>query len=203
MQMAERTAELLALSVTLHPAHDLIRRAQVATLAGRLGYATVIAPADLDPAELAQLQEYAGPARVQRDGVDAGPGMVRRADPELVRQARARVGAGGRVIVDVPVAIGRTHREAAARAARDPRFVGEAHPEHSGLFGTFERAQAVVLELARAGADELRATLADEIDLADLLAQARALVVGATATLRERTDATGSGPPPPVRFVTK
>jgi hypothetical protein len=45
-------------------------------------------------------------------------------------------------------------------------------------------------------------TLADEVDLADLLAQTRALVVGATARLLERTDVS-SQPPPPIRFVTK
>jgi len=200
--MAGTTAGLLVLSVTLHPAHDLIRRAQVAALAGRLGYAAVIAPAGLDPAELAQLRQYASPARVEPAGGEDPPGLVRRADPELVRHARARVGGSGWVIVDVPVAIGRTLREAAARAARDSRFAGEAHPERSGLFGTFEQAQALVLELARAGADELRATLADEVDLADLLAQVRALVVGATASLLGRAGAS-SVPPPPVRFVTR
>lgn len=73
-----------------------------------------------------------------------------------------------------------------ARAGRDPRFVGAAHPEATGLFGTFEQAQIQVLELARAGADELRVTLADEIDVADLLAQTRALVVGPTAALWQR-----------------
>jgi hypothetical protein len=200
--MTGEAAGLLALSVTLHPAHDRTRRAQVAVLAGRLGYAAVIAPVGLDPAELAQLRECAAPAQLRRAGADAGPGLVRRADPELVRRARARVGGSGRVIVDVPVAIGRTHREAAARAARDPRFAGDAHPGRSGLFGTFEAAQALVLELARAGADELRATLADEIDVADLLAQTRALVVGAVAVLLARPDAS-SGAPPPVRFVTR
>lgn len=87
-----------------------------------------------------------------------------------------QVGDTGRVIVDVPVAIGRTRSEAVARAARDLRFAGDAHPARVGLFGTFEQAQALVRELARAGADELRATLADEVDLADLLAQTRALV---------------------------
>jgi hypothetical protein len=177
---------LLALSVTLHPEHDPARRVLVATLAGRLGYVAVIAPVGLDPEELAVLRERALPARLLRAGEGDGPGLVHRADPDLVRRARARVGGSGRVIVDVPVSIGRTRNEAVARAARDPRFVAGAHPAETGLFGTFEQAQAQLLELARAGADELRATLADEIDVADLLAQTRALVVGATATLLRR-----------------
>jgi hypothetical protein len=177
---------LLALSVRLHPDHDAGRRAQVAVLAGRLGYTAVVAPAGLDAAELAALRDHAAPTPVLVADVDDLPGTVRRADPDLVRRARTAVGPAGRVVVDVAVAIGRTRGEAAARAARDPRFAGAAHPEVSGLFGTFEQAQVRVLDLARAGADELRVTLADEIDVADLLAQTRALVVGPTAALLER-----------------
>jgi hypothetical protein len=180
------TAErLLALSVRLHPGHDPARRQHMALLAGRLGYAAVVAPPGLDPHETARLREAAAPATV-RPATDGDPGTVRRADPDLVRRARAAVGPAGRVVVDVAVSIGRTRSEAAARAARDPRFAGAAHPEVSGIFGTFEQAQTLVLELARAGADELRVTLADEIDVADLLAQTLALVVGPTRALLER-----------------
>ena len=138
------------------------------------------------PAETERLAAAAAPAALLTDGDDHGPGLVRHADPDLVRRARTAVGPAGRVVVDVAVAIGRTRSEAAARAARDPRFVGAGHPEAGGIFGTFEQAQALVLELARAGADELRVTLADEIDVADLLAQTRALVVGPTRALLDR-----------------
>jgi hypothetical protein len=184
--MPVEARRLLALSVRLHPDHDPARREQAALLAGRLGYTAVVAPPGLAPAEVDRLREAAAPAKLLPAVAGVGPGLVRRADPDLVRRARAEVGPAGRVVVDVPVAIGRTHSEAAARAARDPRFVGAAHPQVAGLFGTFERAQVLVLDLARAGADELRVTLADEIDVADLLAQTLALVVGPTRALLDR-----------------
>jgi hypothetical protein len=155
-------------------------------LAGRLGYSAVVAPPGLPAAEAEGLAAAAAPAALLVDGTSDPAGLVTIADPDLVRRARTAVGPAGRVVVDVAVAIGRTRSEAAARAARDPRFVGPGHPQAGGIFGTFEQAQALVLELARAGADELRVTLADEIDVADLLAQTRALVVGPTRALLDR-----------------
>jgi len=91
------------------------------------------------------------------------------------------------VVAEVPVAIGRTMQEAEARAARDPRFARDRQVRDRGLFGTYEHGQEQVLALARAGADLLLVTLADELDVADLLAQVRALVVGATPVLHART----------------
>jgi hypothetical protein len=176
---------LLALSVRLNPDHDPARRQHMAVLAGRLGYDAVVVPPGLNAAETARLRAAAAPAALRPDP-HGEPGIVRRADPDLVRRARVAVGPAGRVVVDVAVSIGRTRSEAAARAARDPRFAGAAHPQIAGIFGTFEQAQALVLELARAGADELRVTLADEIDVSDLLAQTLALVVGPTRALLER-----------------
>jgi hypothetical protein len=76
--------------------------------------------------------------------------------------------------------------EAQARASRDPRFVGDAHPEMTGIYGTFEQAQAQMIELAQAGATTLRVTLAYVFDLADLLAQVKALMVGPTVVLHEQ-----------------
>jgi len=90
------------------------------------------------------------------------------------------------VVASLPVSIGRTLNEAVARALRDPRFAGGEHPRERGIFGTYEHAQNQVLELAAAGADVLRVTVADEIDVADLLAQVRSLVVGATPVLHAR-----------------
>ncbi|MFZ8980179.1 MAG: hypothetical protein ACO21P_12195 [Candidatus Nanopelagicales bacterium] len=43
-----------------------------------------------------------------------------------------------------------------------------------------------MLELARAGAEVLLLTVPDELDIADVLAQIRALVVGATPALFQR-----------------
>jgi hypothetical protein len=174
------------LSVRLHPGHEPARRAQVAMLAGRLGYFAVVAPPGLPAAEAEGLAAAAAPAALLVDGTADPAGLVTSAEPDAVRRARSAVGPAGRVVVDVAVAIGRTRSEAAARAARDPRFAGTGHPQAGGIFGTFEQAQVLVLELARAGADELRVTLADEIDVADLLAQTRALVVGPTRALLDR-----------------
>ena len=111
----------------------------------------------------------------------------------LAVAARARTGAGltpdrHPIVAALPVSIGRTLNEAVARALRDPRFAGAGHPREVGLFGTHEQAQGQVLDLAGAGADALRVTLAEEIDVADLLAQVRSLVVGATPVLHARRD---------------
>jgi hypothetical protein len=92
--------------------------------------------------------------------------------------ARARTDAnpGLRVGVALGVSIGRTMSEAQARVARDPLLAATGVPE-AGVFGTFEQAQAQVLALAAAGADWIRADVADERDIADLLAQLRAAAV--------------------------
>ncbi|HVQ96512.1 MAG TPA: hypothetical protein VMU51_36180 [Mycobacteriales bacterium] len=88
------------------------------------------------------------------------------------------------VVAALPVSIGRTLNEAEARAGRGPGSTsGTGDARDSGLFGTYEQAQIQVLELAAAGADALRVTVpdeVDEVDVADLLAQVRSVVVGAT-----------------------
>ncbi|MGH8823877.1 MAG: hypothetical protein ACRDVN_05315 [Jiangellaceae bacterium] len=90
------------------------------------------------------------------------------------------------VVAAVPVSIGRTFSEADARARRDPRLSGDRDPRRGGLFGTHEQAQSQALDLAAAGVDVVRVTVADEVDVADLLAQVRSLVVGATPVLHAR-----------------
>jgi len=107
------------------------------------------------------------------------------------REARAAAGqhpAEFKIVVDLTVAIGRTMREAEVRAERDPLLAGQRHPKSAGLFGTLEHAQEQVLAYARAGADRLRGTLADEHDVADLLAQFRSLAVGPVPLLLTRTE---------------
>ncbi len=104
--------------------------------------------------------------------------LTRLAEARDARDASGRVAADFPVVVDVTVAIGRTMREAEVRAERDPLLAGARHPRSNGLFGTLEHAQDQVLAYARAGADVLRATLAEERDVADLLAQFRSLAVG-------------------------
>lgn len=96
-------------------------------------------------------------------------------------QARVEAGRGPAdypIVVAMPVAIGRTMNEAEARALRDPALAIAGEPRHSGLFGGLDDAQAQALALADAGADAVRATLADEADVADLLAQLRSVAVG-------------------------
>jgi hypothetical protein len=90
------------------------------------------------------------------------------------------------VVAAVTVSIGRTASEAAARASRDPRLADERHPRYAGVFGTLDDAQEQVLALARAGADTLLATLPDDVDVADLLAQLRSAVAGPTPLLHRR-----------------
>jgi hypothetical protein len=112
------------------------------------------------------------------------------------QRAAAGLTAGAHpVVAALSASIGRTWNEAEARAGRDPRFgtgaaSGDAagDPRRSGLFGTYEQAQTQVLELAAAGADGLRVTVPDEVDVADLLAQVRSVVVGATPVLHARRD---------------
>jgi hypothetical protein len=130
--------------------------------------------------------------------LDAAGQIVVGLDREVVaarvaetREARAAAGkrpAEFTIVVDLTVAIGRTMREAEVRAERDPLLAGHRHPKGAGLFGTLEHAQEQVLRYARAGADRLRATLADEHDVADLLAQFRSLAVGPVPLLLTRTD---------------
>jgi len=109
----------------------------------------------------------------------------------LARAVRARFDVGGSaadypLVVALPVSIGRTMSEAAARALRDPALAEHADPREAGLFGTLEQAQEQALALARAGADGIRATLADEADVTDLLAQLRSVAVGPTPLLHSK-----------------
>jgi hypothetical protein len=122
------------------------------------------------------------------DGVDRAMVAARVAETREASAAAGQRPAEFTIVVDLTVAIGRTMREAEVRAERDPLLAGARHPRGAGLFGTLEHAQEQVLAYARAGADRLRATLADEHDVADLLAQFRSLAVGPVPLLLTRTD---------------
>jgi len=174
------------LAIRLHPGHQLEQQEQMARLAGRLGFAAVHVDADVDSVVIARLIEAADPALVVVDSTPEVARYVWGSDLEAVRAERDRLDAQSDrrpLIVSLPVSIGRTRNEAVARAERDPRFVGVNHPAVCGIFGTFEQGQEQVLELARAGADVLLVTVADDLDVADLLAQIRALTLGPTETL--------------------
>jgi hypothetical protein len=187
---------LLDLGVTLHADHDSQRQRLMAVLAGRLGYTLVVVPADCPaaaPEAVASLQAAVGDdVTVKVDDPDDAA-VVRSADPRQVSAARARLADAGDarpVEVAVTLAIGRTLQEAQARAWRDARFADTDHPSLDGIYGTFEQAQEQELDHAAAGAGVLRVTPADDPDIADLLAQVRALVVGPTVALAQaRRDA--------------
>lgn len=185
--------QLLDLALLMNPGYDSQRRAHVATLAARLGYIAVHVPVipgeGIPSEEIDDLVDAAQPAMVILDDGLQRPGVVRRNDPEAVRRARAEIDHeedARPLIVAVPISIGRTLNEAVARADREARFTGDRHPSVSGIFGTFEQAQEQVLALARAGAEVLLVDIPDDVDVADVLAQVRALVVGATPALLER-----------------
>jgi hypothetical protein len=165
---------------------------------------TITVPEDLPADESARLT-----AMIERLGFTAlhGPcppaaGVVRVNDPVLVAEARAAATADDDgVAVAVPISVGRTWSEARARADLDLRFSADRDPERVGLFGAFEDVQEQVLELARAGADGLVLDIPLERDIADVLAQIRALVVGAAPLLREMAPAARSEVPETVFYA--
>ena len=181
---------LLDLAVVVPPTRDRSGREHLARLAGRLGYTAIHVSAEaLEPDELNSLVLAAEPTMVVLDDGPDPLGIVRSRDPQEIREMRQRlteVEDQRPLIVAVPISIGRTRNEAVARAARDERFDGDAHPEVCGIFGTIEQAQDQVLDIARAGAEVLLLTIPDELDIADVLAQIRSLVVGATPALMDR-----------------
>ena len=180
------TRQLLSVGITLPPGLPETTATSIATMAGRLGFATVHLAEVPSSALLERLVAAAAPALVVVDPTGDSPGVVRVNDPAAVAAARARLDAAGStrpVQVAVPISIGRTMNEATARADLEARFAGPRHPRDVGIFGTFEQAQQAVLELARAGAGDLVLDVPLERDVADVLAQIRALVVGATPEL--------------------
>jgi hypothetical protein len=184
------TEPILALALMLNPGHERAAQAHLARLAGRLGFMACHLPVEpgstISPSDRDVLIAAAAPAMLVIDHGQDTVGVVRTADPEVIRRMRASLDAGEDtrpLIVAVPISIGRTQSEAVARADLDPRFIGEAHRRFAGVFGTFEQAQEQVLAIAEAGAEVLLVTVPGERDVADVLAQIRALVVGATPAL--------------------
>jgi hypothetical protein len=119
-----------------------------------------------------------------------------RPDRELdAAVSEAAVAAAGRpVIVEVAVSVGRTSAEASARADGEELFALTGHPRAQGLFGTLEECQAAAARLLHAGATELVCYLPRSHDLPDVLAQLRAISIGAGAL---RPGDPPSAPPPP------
>lgn len=185
------TRQLLSLAISLPPGIESETAVDIAVMAGRLGFAAVHVGSSADPKQIDRLADAASPALVVVLP-DENEGIVRVNDPAEVARIRARMDAAAvnlPLLVAVPISIGRTMSEAAARADIDPRFVGDRHPREVGIFGAFEQAQEQVLSLARAGADGLVLDVPLVRDIADTLAQIRALVVGATPELVGLTEA--------------
>jgi hypothetical protein len=116
------------------------------------------------------------------------------ADRDLSAAVTAASSAGEPVLVEVAVSVGRTSAEASARAAGEELFTAIGHPREQGLFGTLEECQSAAAMLAHAGATELVCYLPQSHDLADVLAQLRAVSIGAGLL---RPGEPGSSPPPP------
>jgi hypothetical protein len=96
-----------------------------------------------------------------------------------------------------PVSVGRTTAEARARADLDPTFTSQWSVEDSGLFGTLDACQRRLAEWVADGVVDLRALVPATHDVADVLAQLTAVVVGDPATHRPDAPVTPAPPPPP------
>lgn len=183
--------QLLALSVWADLRHGGERAQLLVTAAARLGFVRVLLPSTGPLAGTADLaNRVRDNAPVQSTVVIADPrppdakALLREGriptwpGRDLAGQLRAAVrDVGGSIAVDVPVALGRTQAEAAARAASDQVFIEVGMPQQTGLFGRLEDVQAQVAVLAAAGAAELCCILPAD-DLLDHLAQLASVAVG-------------------------
>ncbi|HJW59432.1 MAG TPA: hypothetical protein VJ931_07340 [Actinomycetota bacterium] len=150
-------------------------------------------PERLDRDRLAWLAGVADDVLVAAADVDRVAEQAR-----VVRELVALAGrdpAGLGVAVRLPVSIGRTVAEAAARWDAEPAFAGLGPPTRAGVFGTLEQCHDRVLALAHAGVTDLRCVLPDAPDVHDVIAQATAMTVGTVAKLVP--GAPRSEPPPP------
>jgi alkanesulfonate monooxygenase SsuD/methylene tetrahydromethanopterin reductase-like flavin-dependent oxidoreductase (luciferase family) len=100
------------------------------------------------------------------------------------------------IALEAPVSIGRTHTEAQARAESEPLFRTLGLPSEVGVFGTLERCQERVIELAHAGVSDLRCVLPNSPDVHDVIAQLTAVVVGSVDVLAPGTPKSKSPDPP-------
>jgi hypothetical protein len=185
------TRHLLSVGIRLPAGLPEDTAVSIATMTGRLGFATVHLDRGVPSDLLERLVEAAAPALVVVDPDAEVLGVVRVNDPAAVTAERARLDAEGvtrPLQVSVPISIGRTMNEAVARADLEPRFAGGRHPRDVGIFGTFEQAEDLVLDVPLGR------------DVADVLAQIRALVVGATPELVRAPPSAERTVPPPTVF---
>jgi hypothetical protein len=96
----------------------------------------------------------------------------------------------------LPVSIGRTAAEAAARV-HNGDVGGLGHPKERGIFGTLADGQAAVAQLAADGVVDLRCAVPEVLDLPDVIAQLSAIAVGSRETHFPGAPRTPDPPPPP------
>ena len=117
----------------------------------------------------------------------------------VVRELFALAGrdpAGLGVAVRLPVSIGRTVAEAAARWDAEPAFADLGPPAQAGVFGTLEHCHERVIALAHAGVTDLRCVLPGAPDIHDVIAQVTAMTVGTVGQLAPGAPRSPAPPPP-------
>jgi alkanesulfonate monooxygenase SsuD/methylene tetrahydromethanopterin reductase-like flavin-dependent oxidoreductase (luciferase family) len=121
---------------------------------------------------------------------------------EAARELRAACAITGRdpaglgVAARLPVSVGRTVAEAAARWDAEPAFGALGPPGQAGVFGTLEQCHDRVLALAHAGVTDLRCVLPNAPDIHDVIAQVTAVSVGTVAKLAPGAPRSPAPPPP-------
>ena len=100
------------------------------------------------------------------------------------------------VALEVPVSVGRTVTAAAARAETESLFRVTGPPQEVGIFGTLERCQERVIELAHAGVTDLRCVVPNSPDVHDVIAQLTAIAIGTADVLTPGTPRSKAPDPP-------
>jgi len=100
------------------------------------------------------------------------------------------------VAVAVPVSVGRTVAEAQARADAEPWFRAIGPLREVAVFGTLERCQERVIELAHAGVTDLRCVIPNTPDVHDVIAQLTAIAIGTPDVLAPGAPRSKSPDPP-------
>jgi alkanesulfonate monooxygenase SsuD/methylene tetrahydromethanopterin reductase-like flavin-dependent oxidoreductase (luciferase family) len=143
---------------------------------------------------LAWLAEVADDLLVAAADVDRVAEQARALREALALAGRDPASLG--VAARLPVSIGRTVAEAAARWNAEPAFAALGPPTQAGVFGTLEQCHDRVIALAHAGVTDLRCVLPAAPDIHDVIAQATAMTVGTVAKLAPGAPRSPDPPPP-------
>jgi alkanesulfonate monooxygenase SsuD/methylene tetrahydromethanopterin reductase-like flavin-dependent oxidoreductase (luciferase family) len=151
-------------------------------------------PERLGRERLAWLAEVADDLLVAAADVDRVAEQARALREALALAGRDPASLG--VAVRLPVSIGRTVAEAAARWNAEPAFAALGPPTQAGVFGTLEQCHDRVIALAHAGVTDLRCVLPAAPDIHDVIAQTTAMTVGTVAKLAPGAPRSPDPPPP-------